>query len=93
MLRSLDLPADVYDELSQAALAVGTTPVGWIVARLHGTPSSELDNELPAAVTTMADLFAGHIGTISSGDKANHSKTHSERFGEILEQKRREGRL
>jgi hypothetical protein len=89
MSRPLDLPDPVFDALTQAASASGTTPVGWIVAHL---PPSE---EAPAASPTqsMADLLAGYTGVISGAGDVDYSKSDGERFAEGMAQKRREGRL
>jgi hypothetical protein len=88
MTRPLDLPEPIFDALSQAAEECGTTPVGWIVAHL---PSSETSKSGSAA--TLADLFVGRTGNISSGNASNLSENCTERFTDELERKRIEGRL
>jgi hypothetical protein len=91
--QSLDLPDPVYDALAQAASASGTTPVGWIVAHLPPAQPTDNGSTASSSAKTMAELFAGHIGTISSEGKIDSSKSLSERFLEGLKAKRREGRL
>ena len=84
----LNMPHDVYTRLVDAAHSEGTTPVGWIEQRLPEEAPPSL-NQLPS----MYDLFKDVIGKYHSGGKERLAERHSEVFGEILEQKRREGRL
>jgi hypothetical protein len=88
MSRSLDIPDPIFNALEQAASASGTTPVGWIAAHLPPTPPPAKKD-----AKTLADLFEGYIGGISSGSKETLSENCRERFTDYLEQKRREGRL
>ncbi len=89
MARNLEIPEPIYDALEQAAIASGTTPIGWIAAHLPATP-----NAAPATdAKSLADLFAGRVGTIKSGGTEALSENCGERFTDYLEQKRREGRL
>jgi hypothetical protein len=89
MSRSLDIPDPIFDALQQAASASGTTPVGWIAAHLPSSPAPPAKKN----AKTLADLFEGHIGGISSGSKETLSENCGERFTDYLVQKRREGRL
>ena len=61
MSQPLELPDPVYDALTAAASASGTTPVGWIVAHL---PATKLT--IPAGAKTMADVLRGRTGRIAS---------------------------
>jgi hypothetical protein len=89
MSQSLELPDPIFDALQDAANASGTTPVGWIAAQL---PKSEQSTDGNGA-KSLADLFAGHIGGISSGSKQALSENTGQRFTDYVVQKRREGRL
>jgi len=89
MSRSLELPDPVFNALEQAASASGTTPVGWITAHLPDPPEAHAKN----VAESLADLFAGHIGGISSSGNESLSENCGERFTDYVEQKRREGRL
>jgi hypothetical protein len=88
MSQPLELPDPIFDALAQAAVASGTTPVGWIAAHLPTTPPTSSTN----GAKSLADLFAGRIGRIDSGG-ASHSQNCSEQFADDLERKRQEGRL
>jgi hypothetical protein len=89
MSQNLELPDPIFDALQQAASAKGTTPVGWIAAHL---PSRDEPVSADGA-RTLADLFVGHLGGISSGGKETLSENCGEQFAEYVEQKRREGHL
>jgi hypothetical protein len=88
MSRPLELPDPVYDALTAAASASGTTPVGWIVAHLPAPKPP-----IPADAKTMADLLRGRTGRIASRGTIAYSENCGELFTEGLEEKRREGRL
>lgn len=87
MSQPLELPDSVYDALTQAASASGTTPVGWIVAHLPPTPN------FPPEAKTMADVLRGRTGRIASDGKIAYSQNCGELFTDGLEEKRREGHL
>lgn len=91
MSQNLELPDPIFDALQQAACASGTTPVGWIAA--HLPPVKPPESESARAPKTLADMFAGYIGGISSAGKETFSENCGERFTDYLVQKRREGRL
>jgi hypothetical protein len=96
MSRPLDLPEPVYDALSQAALASGTTPVGWIAAHLPNTQLSRAVDDTPGPANgakTLADLFTGRTGRIASGDALAWSENCGEKFTDDLIRKRSEGKL
>lgn len=84
----LELPETVYHALAEAASASGTTPVGWIVARL---PAPE--PKFPPHAKTMANVLRGRTGRIASDGKIVYSQNCGELFTDGLEEKRREGRL
>lgn len=91
----LEIPDPLYAALEEAASASGTTPIGWIAAHLpqataSGTPKDEPDTE---SAKTLADLFAGRVGRISSGGRERLSENPGELFTEYLEEKRRAGSL
>ncbi len=88
MSHSLDLPDPIFNALSEAASASGTTPVGWIAAHL---PALQAPNGNGAS--TLADLFTGRTGRIASGGQAVLSENCGERFTDDMERKRSEGRL
>lgn len=90
MSKSLELPDPLFDALERAAITSGTTPAGWIAARL---PSEESPKENGARPQSLADAMAEHIGTVHSGGKEALSQNCGERFTDYLVQKRREGRL
>jgi hypothetical protein len=91
MSHNLELPDPVFDALQQAAAASGTTPVGWIAAQLPTSQPADADSTPRSK--TLADLFVGHLGGISSDGKETLSENCGQRFTEHLLQKRREGRL
>lgn len=91
MSQNLEIPDPIFDALQQAATASGTTPVGWIAA--HLPPAIAAADNSGARPKTLADMFAGRIGGISSGGKEAFSQKCGERFTEYVLQKRREGRL
>jgi hypothetical protein len=90
MSQSLELPDPVYDALSQAASASGTSPVGWIVAHL---PAPASPAPAMGGAKTLADLFAGRTGRITSDGHTAWSEESGQRFADELERKRAEGRL
>jgi hypothetical protein len=91
MSHQLDLPDPIFDALAQAAVATGTTPVGWIAAHLPAAPAPAPSSHNEAK--SLADRFAGRTGRIASGGVAGLSENCGERFTDDLERKRREGRL
>jgi hypothetical protein len=89
---TIELPAMVYDRLMKAAEFAGLTPAEWIERRLPPLPPPVRYNE-DGSRMTMAQALAGRIGVVDSGGSEHLAERHSEVFGEILEEKRRAGRL
>jgi hypothetical protein len=88
MSQALELPDTLYDALEKAAAASGTTPQGWIAARLPLPPPANGDE-----AKSLGERLAPHVGRIHSGGKDHLSENCGEKFADYLEQKRREGRL
>jgi hypothetical protein len=96
MSKTIEFSERDYARIQRAADADGVPVEAWVVANLPldgagsqpAAPTSA--NGKPAR--TMADVLRGRVGLIDSGD-GRLSEHHSEIFGEILEAKRREGRL
>jgi hypothetical protein len=84
MSKTLELPDEVYSALKQAAQKRGTSPEEWIADQLERCESEP---------KTLYDLMKDKIGGVHSGGKERIAENASEIFGEILEGKRREGRL
>jgi hypothetical protein len=76
----LEVPDSVYQALERAASASGTTPVGWISAKL----GNDAAIELPRDARTASDLFAGRIGRIHSGGKYVLSENSGDRLVDSL---------
>jgi hypothetical protein len=90
--RMIEVSEDVYRDLEEEALAVGTTPEEWIAARLPlRSPASESDGGAQPP-RTLADEFAGRVGLFSSG-QSDLSERVSELFAEGMLEKRRTGTL
>lgn len=92
MSKMIEVPDALYDELAEAAAADGTTPLGWIAARLRVLRGSKR----PAGSTrslSLAERFAGRVGVVASGGRERLSERHGEVFGEMLEEQRGAGRL
>jgi len=87
MSRSIDLPDTVYAALEAAAATTGTTPAGWIAARVTPSPAAEPECE-GQPLGTLADEFAGRVGVVSSG-RSNLSERVSELYGEAVMEKHR----
>ena len=80
------LPAQVQDALEAAASIAGTTPAGWIAARLPAQPEPEVPYEV------LEERFRAVVGRAHSGT-GDLSARHSELFGEELEKQRNADRL
>ena len=91
MSRSVELPDSVYDALEAVASASGTTPAGWIAAKLPSTTDTPPEPE-PASDETLEDGFEDYIGLFNSG-RGDLAERHSELFLEGLLEKRRTGTL
>jgi hypothetical protein len=85
----LELPDPLYDALQQAAEATGTTPQGWIAARLEVVDVKKS----PANAKTLADLLEGRIGRIASSGEGRLSEDCGGKFAEHLQHKREKGTL
>jgi hypothetical protein len=97
MSKTIEFSDHDYARIQDAAAAEGKPLGAWVVENLplesEAAPfpvAPPCANGKPAR--TMADVLAGRVGLIDSGD-GRLSAHHSEIFGEILEEKRREGRL
>lgn len=90
-LTTVELPAEVYRQLEEEALAFDTTPAEWI--------ASQLPRSFPATSRhparrgrTLADEFAGRVGLVASG-RRDGSERVSEIFTEGMVEKHRAGTL
>lgn len=92
MSRMIEMPDELYEELREVAAADGTTPLGWIAARLRLIRSPKR-REDGAARQTLAERLAGRIGVVNGGGDERSAERHSEVFGEMLEEQRKAGRL
>lgn len=92
MSHMLELPDPLYSALQAAAEASGTTPTGWIAARL-GESGSGLIPDSEVSPRTLADRFAGRTGRFSSGGQACLSENESEQFTDHLKAKKDAGHL
>ena len=94
MSHLLEIPDELYAALQAAADARGTTPLGWIAARLPHAPETADTHDEPAGVPkTLAELFAGRVGRIRSGGTERLSEACGEKFTDYVEAKRRVGCL
>ncbi len=93
MSRTIEIPDGIYNALERAAQAGGTTPIGWIEARLAEVSPIADDAPDPKPGRTLADLFAGRIGRIRSGVTERTSDRVGDDFAEYLEEKKRQGCL
>lgn len=98
MSKPIEFSDSDYARIQHSADADGMSLDAWIVSHLPlgnaaGEPEKALLGPDGKPAKTMYDLFAGRIGCVSSGGDGRLSENHSEVFGEILEEKRRAGRL
>ena len=94
MTRMFELSDDLYDELSEAAESVGSTPADWIATEARRARSHEPPGEQdPGHQGTLADLFKGHIGGFRNGRDKDLSLDCGEKFTDYLEEKRKAGHL
>jgi hypothetical protein len=91
MSHLLEIPDELYTALQAAAEACGTTPFGWIAARLP--PTTETPDEPAGVPKTLADLFGGRVGRIRSGGTERLSEACGEKFTDYVEAKRKAGLL
>jgi hypothetical protein len=92
MSQTLEIPDSTYDTLKRVAEAGGTTPLGWIEARLAET-RPVIDRPEPKPGRTLADRFAGRVGLIRGEGPPRVSGREGEDFADYLEEKRRQGCL
>lgn len=94
MSKMIEVPDDLYEEWADVAAEDGTTPLGWIAARLRLLRGSRRATPRPNG-QSVADRAAelGLVGVVNSGGTERLSERHSEVFGEMLEAQRKAGRL
>lgn len=94
MSQSLELLDPVFSALQDVAREDGTSPEGWIAARLAEIQAAR-GTAKPAttAPATLADLFAGRVGRIASGGRERLSECGEADLADDLERKRGEGCL
>ncbi len=94
MSKMIEVPDELYAELTEAAAEDGTTPLGWIAARLRLLRRNRHVNARLNG-QTLAERAAelGLVGVVNSGGAERLSEQHSEVFGEMLETQRKAGRL
>ncbi len=90
MSQTIELPDPLFASLKEAAEANGTTPVGWIAAKLSDAGRKE--EPVPVG-GTLADLFTGRIGKVRSGGGERLSEDCGAKFTEHLNEKRSAGHL
>lgn len=93
MSQTLEIPDTLYHELRKVAEANGMTPVDWIAAHLATAVPAAPRERATAPPQTLADLFAGRTGGISSGGAERLSENGGEKFTDYLQAKRKAGRL
>jgi hypothetical protein len=93
MSQMLEIPDTLYDELRKVAEANGMTPVDWIAAHLATNSPAASRGEIAAPPQTLADLFAGRTGGISSGGEERLSESGGAKFTDYLQAKRKTGNL
>lgn len=93
MSQMLEIPDGLYHQLEKAAQANGMTPVDWIAAHLVPVAPATPREEVPAPPQTLADLFAGRTGGISSGGTERLSENGGAKFTDYLQSKRKAGSL
>jgi hypothetical protein len=87
---SVHLPARIFTALQEAALASGTTPVGWIAASLPTSDARPDDESAPPGM--LAERLAGLVGLVRSG-RNDLAERHSELFMEGMVEKQATGHL
>ncbi len=91
MSQTIEVPDPLFDDMREDAEAQGLSLVGWIASKLPRD-----GNDPPAGATppkSLADLFAGRVGTFSSGTGEPSLETLRDSFGDYLEEKHRTGHL
>jgi hypothetical protein len=90
MSHLVEIPDPVYSALEKAALAIGTTPAGWIAAQLA---TAITPDPATAPIHSLADRFAGRIGRFRGEGQTDFSEHCGEKFTEHLEAKKQAGHL
>jgi hypothetical protein len=93
MSQTLEIPDALYEQLRKVAEANGMTPVDWIAAHLVAAAPVVPRGEIATPPQTLADLFAGRTGGISSGGTEHLSENGGEKFLDYLQSKRKAGNL
>jgi hypothetical protein len=94
MSKTLESPDRLYESLVRVAEARGTTPLGWIAARLDEMERGGDDaGASESGAGTMADRFAGRLGRIASGGSDRLSEDTGARLTKHLHEKRSAGCL
>jgi hypothetical protein len=93
MSQMLEIPNTLYDELRKVAESNGMTPVDWIAAHLATNSHAASRRAISAPPQTLADLFAGRTGAISSGGAERLSENGGAKFTDYLHAKRQAGNL
>ncbi|MBM4256529.1 MAG: hypothetical protein FJ147_11630 [Deltaproteobacteria bacterium] len=75
MGHTLEIPDALYADLKKAADASGLTPVDWIASQLpQAQEEAGQETEQSQGPQTLADLFAGRVGRVSSREKERLSE-------------------
>lgn len=92
MSQILELPDEVHAALRRAAEDEGMAPADWIETRLASAPTAHPPKGTTSS-RTLADLFAGKIGRISSAGEGHFSQETRRTFTDGLEEKKQAGHL
>lgn len=96
MTMTIEFPRDLQDRLDKAAREKGMTPESLVLTCVREQLSAEQE-AAGEPVESMAEFLEGYVGVFDSRDfvpgGARLSERTSERFAEILEEKRRRGHL
>jgi hypothetical protein len=97
---TVTLTPELEQVIVECAEKLGTTPELYVLdeLRMHHLPSNATPSmEADSRVDTMADFFSGYAGTIDSResvpDGAHLSTGTGRKFGELMIQKHRAGKL
>lgn len=94
---TITLPPEIERALTARANQQGTTPELLALHDLHELYAEATPPPDPFEGKSLADVLAGHIGTIRSsehtGIEVSHLSTDKESFPDYLVEKRKQGRL
>lgn len=100
MSKMIEFSEADYARMRDAAAAAGVPLDEWIVTNLplngigvHAEAPTAQPRPGHKPAKTMADVLAGRLGVVGSGGGERVAQDHSRIFGDILEEKRRAGRL